>query len=321
MGNSPKVESSVTRPVRAKQLAWGGLLVSFMRAGRVSRRSLRSPAGEARRKRSAPFESSSATVCHGPTSECVDSGCEFLMGKRPSAASPIRPTIACAAGVSGWIAPMSPRSRFAEFVQATGCLNATAERSPTGRRCACIFRTARPRPGGLAAVPAPWCSSARKRGCRFDNTRNGALRARRQLAASAGPCRHRGRPAPVVQCRNEDAHAYRAMGGNGCPPRRMEFAARGGLEQATYAWGRGFSARRHLAIPGTRAMRPFRCLVRGGGAAATSRVQTLVPPTLRPYGCRHACHGAYWYRLSITSRSSPARVWSTNPRPADSSTP
>ncbi|WP_430982015.1 formylglycine-generating enzyme family protein [Burkholderia stabilis] len=172
-------------------------------------------------------------------------GGEFLMGSNSDLAQPNeRP--AHRVRVRGfWMDETHvTNAQFAAFVEATGYVT-TAERKPRWEDLAPQLPAGTPQPDDSVLVPGAMV---------FVGTEKPVSLAdwgRWWQFVPSADWRHPTGPGsnldgksdhPVVQVSYEDAQAYARWAGKRLPSEaEWEFAARGGLEQATYAWGNDFA--------------------------------------------------------------------------------
>ncbi len=249
---------------------------------------------------------------NGPEGMAWVPGGRFLMGSDHSLAQPNeRP--AHPVRVHGFWMDVThvTNDQFAAFVRATGYLT-TAERKPDWDSIRVQLPPGTPRPPDAVLVPGAMVFVGTSAPVRLDDY------AQWWRYVPGADWRHPQGPGssitdkgdhPVVQVSHEDAQAYARWAGKRLPTEaEWEFAARGGLEQATYAWG-------DEARPGgallanywdTRA-RAFPVVsAQTGGAAGTLPVKSF---PANGYGLHDMTGNAWqwvadWYRTDQFTRQS-----------------
>ena len=254
---------------------------------------------------------------------------EFLMGSDHKLAQPNeRPTHRVKVGGFWMDRHHVTNAEFRRFVEATGYVT-TAERKPEWETLRVQLPPGTPKPPDSKLVPGAMVFIGTDRPVPLnDYSRWWRYVPGANWKHPQGPRSNiEGKDAhPVVQVSYEDALAYAKWAGKRLPTEaEWEFAARGGLEQATYAWG-------DESRPGGKPManiwnveeRRFPVVSpQAGGAAGTMPVETFPP---NGYGLHDMTGNAWqwvadWYRADYFQRQANGKV-STNPLgPSDSYDP
>ncbi len=265
----------------------------------------------------------------GPKGMAWVPGGEFLMGSDHKLAQPNeRPAHKVRVGGFWMDRTHVTNTQFAAFVKATGYVT-TAERKPDWETLRVQLPPATRKPPDSALVPGAMVFVGTDRPVPLDDYTRwwayvpGADWRHPQGPGSSieGKDNH-----PVVQVSYEDALAYAKWAGKRLPTEaEWEFAARGGLEQATYAWGDEFAPQgKPMANvwEGRRERFPV-VSPKAGGAEGTSAAGTFPP---NGYGLYDMTGNAWqwvadWYRADYLRQQAARGVIDNPPGPRDSYDP
>ncbi len=279
------------------------------------------PHGEATPRPSPPVVVAGDGVT-GPAGMVHIPGGEFLMGSDSRLAQPNEHPAHKVRVRGFWMDRHHvTNAEFRKFVEATGYVT-TAEKKPDWETLRVQLPSGTPRPPDSALVAGGLVFVGTDRPVPLDNFAQwwryvpGAdWRHPDGLGSSiAGKDDH-----PVVQVSFEDAEAYARWVGKRLPTEaEWEFAARGGLEQATYAWGEQFApdGKQMANVWEGRQPRPFPVIsAKAGGALGTSPVGTFPP---NGYGLSDMTGNAWqwvgdWYRADQFRREAAGGKLITNP--------
>ncbi|WP_130391776.1 formylglycine-generating enzyme family protein [Cupriavidus agavae] len=258
----------------------------------------------------------------GPAGMVRVPGGEFLMGSDSKQAQPNEKPAHKVRVHAFWMDQHHvTNAEFRKFVEATGYIS-TAERAPAWETLRVQLPPGTPRPpdsamvaGGMVFVGTPgpvplqdysrWWRYVPGADWRHPNGPGSSI---------DGKDNH-----PVVQVSYEDAQAYARWAGKRLPTEaEWEFAARGGLEQATYAWGEQFTpeGRQMANVWQGQQRQPFPVVSpKAGGALGTSPVGTFPP---NGYGLSDMTGNAWqwvadWYRADQFRREAASARLIENP--------
>ncbi len=313
---------------RAKHVAWGALLVSAAAvAGYLAGPLFSSPAAPS------PTAPGAAVIegdgAHVPKSMVWIPGGEFLMGSDHQLAKPNeRPTHRVRLHGFWMDRTHVTNAQFAEFVKATGYVT-TAERKPDWETLRVQVPEGTPKPPDSQMLAGAMVFVGTDRPVSLDDW------SKWWAYVPGADWRHPQGPDsnidgkddhPVVQVSYDDAQAYARWAHKRLPTEaEWEFAARGGLEQATYTWGEQFTVNgQRMANTWDTSARPFPVVsAKAGGAAGTSRVKTF---PANGYGLYDMTGNAWqwvadWYRADYFQQLQGSGVVDDPRGPADSYDP
>ena len=240
------------------------------------------PAGGGRSHSSAPPIVVLGDGVRGPAGMAWIPPGEFLMGSGHRLAQPNERPVHRVRLHGFWMDRTHvTNAQFARFVAETGHLT-TAEQVPDWESIRVQLPPGTPRPPASLLVPGAMVFTGTRQPVRLDDYSRwwtyvpGASWRQPQGPGSSIADRP---DHPVVQVSHDDARAYARWAGKQLATEaQWEYAARGGLEQATYAWGEDDPHEAPRANTWDTRRRPFPVVdPRAGGAAGTLPVTSFPP--------------------------------------------